>query len=351
MFSTEETPGFKENKNEKESLQTIDFTLDNDPKNVFKMLLSYGKMKIFFFIESVKETSRYYELSTFMKNIQDKDKNLYLFSSSEKLVLAIKKCIEAKKYKYTADKDCFKLIIENDFFDDNKATITIPLGKNQNLVDIFLNLKEELEIIKKEKNNLNIKNEEIIKKEKIKLAKESFEGSVILNDEEKIILSEWVDPKKPLKFNLVFSTKIDGSYDASKFHSNCDGVSPTITIVMDTNGNKFGGYTTSSWAQPSSSYDYARDTDAFIFNLSKKLKYVQPDKFGKNSIYRRKEYGPTFGSGYNFYIADGCNGNSSSYTNVSQDYKTDNKNLLNNSGTSTSFTVSNYEVYRVVMEL
>ena len=56
----EETPGFKES--EKESLQTFDFTLDSDSKNVFKMLLSYGKMKIFFFIESVKETSRYYEL-------------------------------------------------------------------------------------------------------------------------------------------------------------------------------------------------------------------------------------------------------------------------------------------------
>ena len=34
--------------NEKESLQTFDFTLDSDAKNVFKMLLSYGKMKIFF---------------------------------------------------------------------------------------------------------------------------------------------------------------------------------------------------------------------------------------------------------------------------------------------------------------
>lgn len=143
----EETPGFNETFNENESLQTFDFTLDSDSKNVFKMILSYGKMKIFFFIESVKETSRYYELSTFLKNILDKDKNLYLFSSAEKLVLAIKKCIESKKYKYTADNDYYKLIIENDFFDDNKATITITLGKNQNLVDIFLNLKKELEII------------------------------------------------------------------------------------------------------------------------------------------------------------------------------------------------------------
>ena len=345
----DETPGFNERFNEKESLQTFDFTLDSDSKNVFKMLLSYGKMKIFFFIESVKETSRYYELSTYLKNIQDKDKNLYLFSSSEKLVLAIKKCIESNKYKYTADNDSFKLVIENDFFDDNKATITIPLGKNQNLVDIFINLKEELEIIKKEKNNLNIRNEEIIKNEKIKYAKESFEGSVILNEEEKILLSEWVDPKKVLKFNLVFSTQKDGS-SANAFHMHCDGVSPTITIVMDTNGNKFGGYTTSSWAQPSPGSGYARDTDAFVFNLSKKLKYIQPDKYGQYSIYRSVANGPTFGYSFTLKIDNNCTNNSSSNTKATQDYKTDNKNLINSTGNS-SFQVSYYEVYRVVSEL
>ena len=340
----EETPSF----NEKESLETFDFTLDSDTKNVFKMLLSYGKMEILIFIESVKETSRYYELSTFLKNIQEKEKKLYLFSKAEQLAKAIKNCIEKKKYKYTADDNYFKLIIENDFFDDNKAIINIPLGKKQNFIDIFLNLKEELEIMKKEKKNPDIKNEELMKQEKIKLAKESFEGSVILNDEEKIILSECVDPKKPLKFNLVFSTQRDG--DTSKlFHQNCDGVSPTITIVMDTNGNKFGGYTTSSWGQPSTGAGYARDTNAFIFNLSKKLNQVQPDKLGKNSIYRHNSYGPVFGTN-NLSIYDNCKSNTNSYTSVSQDYKTDNKNLLNNTSSS-NFQVSNYEVYRVTMDL
>ena len=341
----EETPEINEN----EYLQTLDFTLDNDSKNIYKMILSYGKMKIFFFIESVKETSRYYELSTFLKNIQNKDKNLYLFSSAEKLVSAIKKCIETKKYKYTADNEFFKLIIQNDFFEDEQAIITIPLGQNQNLVDIFLNLKEELEKLKKEKNNSNIKNEELIKEEKIKLAKESFEGSVILNEEEKILLSEWVNPKKPLKFNLVFSTQKDGP-STSTFHMHCDGVSPTITIVMDTNGNKFGGYTTSSWAQPSPSSGYARDTDAFVFNLSKKLKYIQPDKYGKYSIYRDIDSGPTFGYSFTLKIDKNCPNNSSSYTKATQDYKTDNKNLINSTGNS-NFQVSYYEVYRVVSEL
>lgn len=59
----------------------------------------------------------------------------------------------------------------------------------------------------------------------------------------------------------------------------------------------------------------------------------------QKSIYRNKDYGPTFGGAHNLHISNECNGSTSSYTNVSQDYKTDNKNLLNNSG-STSFQVS-----------
>lgn len=267
--------------NEKETMQTNNFTLDLDNKNVFKMILSHEKMNIFFFIENEQQASKYYELSTSLSSIQSQDKNFSLFSSSEQLVFAIKKCIKTKKYKYSFDNDFFKLTIENDFFKDNKATINIPLGKGKNLIDIFFDLKKELEIIKNENKKLSIKNEEIIKEEKIKLAKESFEGSNIVNDEEKIILSEWVDPKKPLKFNLLFSTNRDGTSSASIFHRYCDGVSPTITIVMDTNGEKFGGYTTLNWNESCTGSSYARDQDAFIFNLSKKLKYVQPDKFGK----------------------------------------------------------------------
>ena len=119
---------------------------------------------------------------------------------------------------------------------------------------------------------------------------------------------------------------------------------------MDTNGNKFGGYTTSSWAQPSPSSGYARDTDAFVFNLSKKLKYIQPDKYGQYSIYRSVANGPTFGYSFTLKIDNNCTNNSSSNTKATQDYKTDNKNLINSTGNS-SFQVSYYEVYRVVSEL
>ena len=84
--------------------------------------------------------------------------------------------------------------------------------------------------------------------------------------------------------------------------------------------------------------------------MSKKIKYLQTDKLVNNSIYRNNSYGPTFGGGHCLYLADSCTGNTSSYTNNHPStYKTDNKNLIGNSG-STSFQVSYYEVYHVMEE-
>ena len=386
------TPEEVEN-NEKE-LSIEELTLDIDSNLKYKMKIRYGKTNLILFIESLNDFPRkYYELNTFLSTLQKQDENFLLFQNCEKLVIAIKKCINGKKYKISSTDEIFKLSIENDFFENNLATINIP-SKEQDLnvqvnslIQVISNLQKNLEktnndlkktndelnqsknqlkeakeeikkaneLIKKNTDLINqLKNEkkqneeEIQKQNKIKFAKQTFETTNILNDEEKVLISEWIHPKKVLKFNMVFNTNKDGS-SASTFHCYCDGVSPTVTIVRDTSGNKFGGYTTSTWNQPGPGANYGRDPDAFIFNLSKKIKYLQTDKFVVHSIYRNNSYGPTFGGGYCLNLADSCTGNSSSYTNTHSSYKTDNKNLIGNSG-STSFQVSYYEVYHVVEE-
>ncbi len=375
-------------------LSNEEIILDIDSSQKYKMKISYGKTNLIFLIENLIDFPRkYYELNTFLSTLQKQDENFLLFQNCEKLVIAIKKCINGKKYKISSTDEIFKLSIENDFFENNIATINIPIKEQElniqvnSLIHVISNLKKELEktnnelkktneelnqsknklnqaqeeikkaneLIKQNKELINqLKNEkkqneeEIQKQNKIKFAKQTFETTNILNDEEKVLISEWIHPKKVLKFNMVFNTNKDGS-SASTFHYYCDGVSPTVTIVRDTSGNKFGGYTTSTWNQPGPGANYGRDPDAFIFNLSKKIKYLQTDKYVQHSIYRHNSYGPTFGGGFCLYLADSCTGNSSSYTNTHSSYKTDNKNLIGNSG-STSFQVSYYEVYHVVEE-
>jgi hypothetical protein len=330
-----------------------EFTLDLDSNNSYHMKISYKENNINFFFKSLKTFPiKFYELNTNMNDIQKMDENFNLFKSPQKFIFSIKKCITGKKYKISSNEEQLKFSIENDFFDNNIATIQIPIKeqdintKVNSLNQVILDLKEELKKTKEQLNALIKEKEEknSLKNDKIKSAKESFEGTEILNDEDKILISEWIDEKKVFKFNLVFSSKKDGD-SASTFHCYCDGVSPTVVVVKDTNGNKLGGYTTSSWAQSPAGGSYAREKNAFTFSLSLKKKVSQVDKFTQYSIYRDNGYGPIFGASY-LYIANGCTGNTSSYTGCRNEYDP-NSNLFGNKETK-YFQVACYEVYHVI---
>ena len=206
------------------------------------------------------------------------------------------------------------------------------------------NLKKEINELKQNPLQNNINNVELKKKTAIN----SITKSAFLDDNDKVLLSEWIDPHKIIRFSLLFSTNIDGTSSSSTFHYYCDGAFPTITVVYDTSGRKFGGYTTQSWAESKASSSGCRDEFAFIFNLSDKVKYGLKNKFNTSAICRNNSYGPVFGSGYDLCIANGCTGNTSSYT-ARNSYDTGNYNILGGSS-SISFQVSYYEVYKVIFE-
>ena len=107
----------------------------------------------------------------------------------------------------------------------------------------------------------------------------------------------------------------------------CDGFFPTVTVILDTSGRRFGGYSTQSWSQSPVGGNYARAPGSFIFNLSNKKKYDLQDPLCTNAIYRNNSYGPAFGVGHDFYIAEGYKSISSSSCTKSN-YITVNVNLL-----------------------
>ena len=325
-----------------------DFTLTSESSSQYKMKLIYNNSKIVFFIEKLNEFPVLnYELETTLKELQNKEDNLILFNSTKKLVRGIKTCIETKKYKYSGNDSIFVLSLENDFFENKIANIEIPL-KEQDLkvqvnylIQVISNLKKEINELKQNplQNNVELKK---------KTAINSITKSAFLDDNDKVLLSEWIDPHKIIRFSLLFSTNIDGTSSSSTFHYYCDGAFPTITVIYDTGGRKFGGYTTQSWTETKSGPSYCRDEFAFIFNLSNKVKYGLKNKFDTNAIYRYNSYGPTFGGGHDLCVANSCTGNTSSYTSNSS-YDTGNYDILGGSS-STSFQVSYYEVYKVIFE-
>jgi len=113
-------------------------------------------------------------------------------------------------------------------------------------------------------------------------------------------------------FSLLWRGSRDG-FGASTFHSRCDKKGNTLTLIKNTHGYVFGGYTAVPWSSPSSVTAYA-DTTAFLFSFknpsNNSLKIIESDY----AVHQHSTYGPVFGrldkgrdlSYYNFKDPDNC---------------------------------------------
>jgi hypothetical protein len=98
--------------------------------------------------------------------------------------------------------------------------------------------------------------------------------------------------------NLLFRSTRDGA-TAATFHAHCDEQGPTLTLIKDTDGNVFGGYTQKDWGSPEV-WEFVSDPAAFLISVFNP--YGAPPMLfssigGRCSILRDLSYGPYFGGG------------------------------------------------------
>jgi hypothetical protein len=125
-------------------------------------------------------------------------------------------------------------------------------------------------------------------------------------------------------WQLLYRGTRDG-FAASTFHAKCDEQSNTLTIILTTAGYVFGGFTPIAW-DSSSSYKPDDTGKSFLFSLTNPRNSepkIFPISRASHSICCSASCGPRFGSGYDIYVADRCNENTNSYTNVGHSYKND----------------------------
>jgi len=70
-------------------------------------------------------------------------------------------------------------------------------------------------------------------------------------------------------YNILYYARADGD-KASTFHKNCDKAKMSLVLIMDSFGNRFGGFTMRDW---SGKCVQKKDNKAFIFSLDKNKIY------------------------------------------------------------------------------
>jgi hypothetical protein len=112
-------------------------------------------------------------------------------------------------------------------------------------------------------------------------------------------------------FQSLYRGSRDG-YEARKIHGMVDGNENIVVVVKSTTGFIFGGYMSVQFRYVSG---YVQDDASFLWTLtnpSNKPTKMYHTNNNLNDVYMNYGYGPTFGSGHDFHIADnsGTNGNS-----------------------------------------
>jgi len=154
---------------------------------------------------------------------------------------------------------------------------------------------------------------------------------------------------KKQKLELLWRGSRDG-FNASAFHTRCDGKGPTLTVIRAQNQvNIFGGFTADAWSG-SGAYGQGK---AWLFSLVNKFgKCIKVEAASSsNNMYNNSSYGPTFGAGHDMHVIGNMKSNSnycnpSSYRNipVGYDMVTIDNTLF---AGSYNFTVEEIEVYKV----
>jgi hypothetical protein len=128
------------------------------------------------------------------------------------------------------------------------------------------------------------------------------------------------------RFSLLWRGGRDGAGD---FHNRCDGHANTLTVILDTDDNVFGGFTPVKWESRVWNWNSCRKADksltSFIFTLHNPhnvparrfaLKAEKKDE----AICCDSEDGPHF---CDIQIKDHCNANTSAIWNFSNCYTND----------------------------
>ena len=215
------------------------------------------------------------------------------------------------------------------------------------------NIEFESRVKQLEEENKNIKNElkelKILFSElKLEKGKNNIEEiNPIINGESKLInypmfikINNWINQRKSLNFQLIFSALINGD-KAENVHKNCDGKGPTVTIIKSKNGHIFGSYLTI----PFSSDDKPHyDEKAFLFSLTNNKKFNI--KIKEKAVCHYLKWGPYIGypEKCDLAIAQGCLKNFRSYCEP-HSYEFNRIDLIGS--TDKYFGIEEYEIYLI----
>ena len=247
-----------------------------------------------------------------IKNLLEETENINNYNNEKQLSLFINFCIK----------------VENNIKNINEINTNIQKCQNSEDKKIVFSPEDDTGI------NELISN---IKKFGKLNTYDELKKSLIIKENEIELIKGFIG-KKP-KFKLLYRASIDG--DTKKdFDKKCLNIQPTLAVVQNTLGNRFGGFTTQNWNYDKDSDK--KDPNSFIFSLDNKEKYNLKDN--NNRAIHTKSFVIYFGNA-DFFLNEHFLTKKAGWSNSGTRYFTAKWNDLSAEET---FTVKEFEMYQVL---
>lgn len=324
----------------------IELVLENENKKYNLLINKFQNSLLIKIIEDYKNNKNEYSKEFSLNDLIQCGKFFTFFKDINSVFTTLKEIFEYKKPIIQEHYNQIELTIIPTLSFMGKPKLIIPQKTNGDK-----DIKELKQIIEAQSNDIKTLKSKISSlEEKMKIFEESdinkrilnskdLIGDIIKNTEQSILICDWINRDKILKFELLYKGSKD--IDISEvFHKKCDNQGPTISIIESTDGQIFGGYTSKSW---NINIDIDIDKDAFLFNLNNKKKYCSS---GTGCIINNSGFICDFGetnshelliySEYNFSGGACENGNGFNFKNYEL------------TGGKSTFNVKELEVYKVI---
>jgi hypothetical protein len=152
------------------------------------------------------------------------------------------------------------------------------------------------------------------------------------------------------RFTLLWRGSRDG-FGAREFHRRCDGHGNTLTLILDTKGDIFGGFTPAEWEVGDGQSRADPSLKSFLFTLKNPHNFP-PRKFALKAEKKNQAiacwdtWGPHF---WDISVSDNCNKGSSSQTGAFGGHYVNDTGLdgLTLFTGSERFTVKEIEVFEI----
>ena len=330
------------------------FTIKGNNDNNIRLKISYNEKIIFFEAEEENVFPKQeFNLYQSLEQLTKIDRYFRQFDELKEVFEFIKTIISKNNLSVVKEENRMKLKLSNPLINkdiiinltlkakDIKSEVESPIPYITSLNKKIDSLENQIKDMKIEFDNklkdMKAELDEIKNKFENKIPN-LFQGSQIIDDNDKNIIMSWFD-KKIISTELLLNAEINDNF-LQAFFSKCINRKNTMIFIRTTDNLRFGGFTSVIWPTNGNS----SDKESFVFSLTNRQKYKILN--ADSAIGVNEGSWISFGYGSDLYLYNRLKTEGGGTNQVSYDIPRNINGFYLNGG-SNRFNLSNCEIYQI----